>query len=86
MPSIILLIQSRVLDPAAFEQWLYKVFQEKDKLMAQFFKNGAFKGSKSRKIPVASSFAIFWITLATAVSTLLLWALIVGLAARIKYN
>ncbi len=73
-------------DPQAFSQWMYEIFQAKDRLMAEFYKTGRFKGSRSSPIPVAPSSAIFWITVATFISTFILWTAIGELFAWFKFR
>lgn len=63
-------------NPAEFNTWLYERFQEKDQLMATFYKTGTFPGTKSRQVPVAPNSAIYYIVIASAFCTLLLFWLI----------
>jgi len=63
-------------DHEAFSQWMYERFQEKDRLLDIFYRQGRFPGTSSKPVPVAPASAIFWIFLATGLATFILWTLI----------
>lgn len=69
-------------DPAAFQKWLYDLFQQKDQLMAKFYQDGCFPGAKSRRVALSSKWAMPITIIAALAST---WALVALVAAIIAW-
>lgn len=70
-------------DPAAFQRWLYELFQQKDELMSHFYQEGSFPGIKSRRVPLSHRWAMPVISIAALTSTLALVALGMALWALV---
>lgn len=56
-------------DTADFSHWLYTRFQEKEALMAAFYKEGRFPGPASKAIRMSRPFDMFFICLSAFIST-----------------
>lgn len=68
-------------DSTAFANWLNERFREKDSLLAKFYERGVFEGPKSKRFPVAPASSMFWVILATVLSTVTFWLGTARLAA-----
>jgi 1-acyl-sn-glycerol-3-phosphate acyltransferase len=73
-------------DQSAFQDWLYTVYREKDRLMAEFYQNGCFRGIKSRRISVAPNSAMLLIAISTAVATVMLWSLVAAILFWVRFK
>lgn len=68
-------------DSTSFSDWLNERFREKDRLLTIFHESGAFEGPKSKRFPVAPASSMFWVILATVLSTATFWLGTVRLVA-----
>lgn len=59
-------------DPQAFAQWMYSLYQEKEQLMARFYREGRFPGSTSRLLRASSNYAMPLIALGSIFTSVML--------------